>query len=312
MFRKMIPLAVAIVLVVGCKKKTEDTGGGGGAVAGGTPGGGGTAVGGVGIDSDPSAAYTIKIRAEQASDKTEETETESGTSDITVGGKKETEKEEKKLEYTEHVIDMPAGAAKPTKLTRTYKVAKQQDKQTGTMKSLAYEGKTVAIEKKGGAYEFTIDGKKMNPADSFDLAREFSKGSDDKIDALMPKKAVKIGETWTVEPAALKALAGEIPFGIDAAKSKITGKLTRAYTKDGKQWGVIALDCDLVVNDKTGKGSLTGTVKMNGTLDTAIDGSSREGTMTMNIKMDVTAKEDGTDVKINASMVATKTVKVAK
>ncbi len=49
MFRKLIPLAVLIVLVLGCKKKGEEAGDGGGDGK---------------TDSDPNATYTLKFRDE--------------------------------------------------------------------------------------------------------------------------------------------------------------------------------------------------------------------------------------------------------
>ena len=307
MFRRMIPLAVAIVLVLGCGKKDGGGGGGGGPDPN-------TPIPGMG-GAEPGGVYMIKIRAEQAGDKTEEVEHQTGGGEVTFGGKTEKEKEEQKLEFTEHIIDMPAGATKPNKLTRAYKVAQKYDKKSGALKALAFEGKTVTIEKKGPSYEFTADGKKLTIVEASDLYQEFSKKEGRKIDELLPKGAVKVGESWTVEPAAIKALGGDIPFPIDETKSKITGKLTRAYTKDGKQWGVLTLDCDLVLAPGAGgKGpSMNGTIKLVATIDTVIDGSSREGTSTMNIKMDVGAKgtKEG-DVKITGDMVQTKTVKNAK
>src|SRR6478735_8160581 len=103
MFRRMIPLAVAIVLVVGCKKKTPSTDNDGG---------------------DPNATYTIKLREAQQGDKSTNTSHETAALDFGKGQKLNTET---KLEYTEHIIEMPAGAAVPTKLTRTYTVAKSSD-----------------------------------------------------------------------------------------------------------------------------------------------------------------------------------------
>ncbi len=230
MFRRYVPLIAAIGILVGCKKPPE----------GAAPG-----------DGDPNATYTIKIRSEQAGDRTDEIESESGTSETTVRDKKEKAKQDKKIEYREEIIEMPTGAVKPTKLTRTYKVAQQSDAKTGTMKPLPYEGKTVAIEKKGANYTFTADGKKMSALDAGDLTREFSKANAGKIDDFLPKSAVKVGESWTIDPTEVKAL-GAMPLPIDLARSKITGKLTRVYTKDGKPWGAVSLDCDLAVGSGPG------------------------------------------------------------
>src|SRR5207253_621694 len=143
-----------------------------------------------------------------------------------------------------------------------------------------------------------------------------------KMEDVAPKKPVKIGESWPLDMAALKALGGDVPFPIDEKKGKMTGKLTRAYTKDGKQWGVIALDFDLVIDSaaaapppgkgKAAGGSTTGTLKITGTLDAVIDGSARDGTMTMNVKMDMSGKDGPNEMKLAADMVVTKTVKTVK
>src|SRR5262249_16913929 len=80
---------------------------------------------------------------------------------------------------------------------------------------------------------------------------------------------------------------------------------------------VIALDCDLAIDTTKapakGKekdpGSTTGSLKMTGTFDTVIDGTSREGTLSMNIKMDIVAKQGPAEFKIAGDMVMTKTIK---
>ncbi len=61
MFRRLVPLAVAIVILVGCKKKATDTADGG----------------------DPNATYTLKVREEQQGDKLEVAMTPTGMTEIT-------------------------------------------------------------------------------------------------------------------------------------------------------------------------------------------------------------------------------------
>ena len=307
MFRKMIPLAVALVLVIGCKKKAEDGGGGGG--------GGGDGK----IDSDPNAAFTIKLRDEQAGDKTEQTVTETATVMYSLDGKSEKVREDTKLVYTETIIDFPAGAGSPAKFTHTYTMAMKYDQAAGGMKSLPFEGKTVTIEPAARS-QFTVDGIRLKGNDALDLSREYSLKGASKKDDLLPKKAVKVGETWDLDAGVLKVLGRDMSFSLNMTKSKLTGKLTRAYIKDGKQWGVIALDLDLVLNTvaaggvgkSMARGSSAGTVKVTGLLDAVIDGSVRDGTMTMTVKMDVTRDEDGGEMKITTDTVRTQTIKTVK
>jgi hypothetical protein len=301
MFRKMIPLAVAIVLVVGCKKKEEEGGGGGG---------GGAQDGK--IDSDPNTSYTIRLREEMAGDVTDVVESGTRSTDVN-SGKAQKPQEVKKLEYTENIIDMPAGSRKPTKLTRAYKVAQQFDERFGSLKALPYEGKKVTIEKTGETYQASIDGEKLTRLDSRDLLREFNRPYRTKFEEMFPKYAVKIGDTWNGEPAALKDVASGIPVPIDTSKSKITGKLTRAPTRDGKQWGLIEFDCDLAPGSPGGgKGNWAGTIKITGTLDVVIDGTSRTGTWTLSLKMDLTRIDGGENAKFAVDQSLTRTVKSAK
>jgi hypothetical protein len=83
-------------------------------------------------------------------------------------------------------------------------------------------------------------------------------------------------------------------------KSKITGKLVRAYKKDGRQWGVIEGKIALVYAPP-GKGTMDTDV----TYDIVIDGSVQAGMVRMTTKStrenrdtlgnDVTTNVEGTE-----------------
>src|SRR5687768_14583331 len=76
MYRKLVPLAVAIVLASGCGKKPKDDESGGGGAGGDNK-----------VDSDPNASYTLKLRTAQQGDKVEVTLSDSMTEDSNEGGK---------------------------------------------------------------------------------------------------------------------------------------------------------------------------------------------------------------------------------
>lgn len=303
MFRRMIPLAVAILLVLGCKKKPTNT----------DPDGG-----------DLNATYTIKIREQQQGDKVEVVITEKGATDISTGGVTNTIKHDTNLEYIDTILEMPAGADRPTKLTRTYKKAEQYDLVSKTTKTMSIQGKIVNIEKKGKNYEFTSKGKKLDAAESFHLQKEFGRETKAKVEDMLPKTAVKVGEPWTVDPASLKSMMSSFPFPIDTSKSKLTGTLTGFYTKNVQQWGTITFDFDLALDPKAAiaGGELAGTVKLTGILDAPIDVSgpegtmkitiAPEGTMKITIRADVTGKQQGNAMKVDANMEQSKTVKLVK
>ncbi|HEY1191003.1 MAG TPA: hypothetical protein VGE74_25445 [Gemmata sp.] len=301
MARRITPLAVALVLLVGCgKNRTGPTS----SAEGASP-------------PDPGAAFTLKIREEQQGDKLAVTTVSTGT--IEGGSGKEAFKlpEDSAAEYTETVLEMPAGAAQPTKLIRAYRNATKYDLATKGPKPLAYQGKTVTIEKKGTGYTFTVDGKDLDPLSASELKQEF--GPSDKkgaVQDLLPKRAVKVGESWAVNPEAVKDLLSELPFGIDTGKSKMTGTLVRAYTQDGKPWGRIAFAFDLVIDPTPVEGSkggtASGTVKIVAALDAVTDGSAPDGVMKMAVRVNVTSQEAGKETKITSDTVRTRTIKSVK
>src|SRR5437016_2295940 len=83
--------------------------------------------GGGGGGGDQNAIYTIKIRDEQKGNKTEVVKTRSGTTTTTAGSKSQAQKERERYEYTETILEMPADAPRPTKVTRVYKTAQKTD-----------------------------------------------------------------------------------------------------------------------------------------------------------------------------------------
>jgi hypothetical protein len=303
MFRKLVPLAVAIVLVLGCGKKKDEGSGGEG-----------------GTDGDPNATYTLKFRGEQQGDKVDVIESDSMTNENAKAGKSETRTNKKRYEYTEHILEMPAEADKPTKVTRTYRVAERTDFKTKEVKALPFQGKTVTIEKetkKGpNPYKYTIDGKAMDFMDSIDIDSEFrSDKKKNELEMYLPKNPVKVGDTWAVEPEKLKMLAGGIGSAADKSKSTYTCKLTRAYTKDGKQWGIISFDFDMPVDvavASKGKESGTGSIKFTGTIDGVIDGSARDVSIKATMKASFNNLTKGKEAKGSTEMIIDISVKTVK
>jgi hypothetical protein len=293
MVRCRIVLAVALVIAVGCSKKNE-------------PGGGGGASGDGRVEGDPNATYTLKIRPVQEGDQTNVIRSDSSTTETKRGAKTERSKFEKRFEYLERIVEMPAGAALPTKLTRTYHVARRTDLKSGELQPLPFNGKTVDIEKKGSSYQLTIDGKRMPREDAVELESEFRSADKLKIDALLPDHPVRVGESWTLASAILKAFGEDMSAGMDLTKSRLTAQLARAYTQDGHQWGTIAFDFELVPK------AVTGTMKVAGTFDTVIDGTAPDGIMKGTVKGDITGKDRRGEFKTIIDGAVEKTVRTAK
>ena len=104
---------------------------------------------------------------------------------------------------------------------------------------------------------------------------------------------MKVGDEWNVDFAAIPALGGKAQDGYNKEKSKITGRLVRAYKKDGKQWGVIEVKIALVLDSARAKGTSDSTV----TYDIVIDGSERSGTVKITTRLAVEGKDGlGNDV----------------
>lgn len=300
MVRRLIAFAVLVLIVIGCSKKKDDPAGGGGDG---------------GVDGDPNATYTLKIRAVQEGDKTNVIRSDSTTTETKRGAKTEQFKHEVRFEYFEHILELPAGTTLPTKLTRTYHVARRTDPKSGQLLPLSLNGKTVDIEKKGSSYQYTIDGKRVSREDALELDAEFRNADKIRTEALLPDHPVKVGESWTVPPEILKAFGGDTSAGVDLTKSRLISRLARAYTKDGRQWGSIAFDFDLVLDPKViGKagGDAVGTVKIGGTFDIVIDGSARDAVMKGTVKGDVTGKNRGGEFKTTIDGSVEKTVRTAK
>jgi hypothetical protein len=168
----------------------------------------------------------------------------------------------------------------------------------GETAKLSYHGKTVVIEKKGDKYTFTVDGQELDEEDAEELDEEFNQ-DDIPLDNsdFLPDKPVKLNETWTVDAAKVaKAFEAGGPLGLDAKATRITGKLTKVYTKDGRRFGTLDLDITLGVKELRVDGQEIAmkpgsTIRATMTLDVCIDGSAHtgteKGTMTFDLKGDI-------------------------
>lgn len=261
MLRRLIPLAVAIALLLGCKKKTPDTGG---------------------VVAEPpaaSASYTIKVREPQKGDKLLVIDTLKDTSTTTIGGKSETKTEQESWEYVETVLETKSGLRKPVRSTREYKTAQATDEK-GAMRNLPYSGKTVLIELKGKQYTFSVNGKELPAADAQKLMKEFRHG--DKVgksdmEYLLPKTPVKLNEQWTLSRESLVEWVAQDGITVDPDASSVTAKLTKVYTSEGKQWGTLEVQMKMSVKAVGAGGPpLTGLLSLTQTIDCPIDGSSPE------------------------------------
>ena len=134
------------------------------------------------------------------------------------------------LEFTETTLKRKDAEA-PTLLERQY------TKANGGMESLA--GKNVVIEKKDGSYTFTFKGGEAVPGQAAGmLKKEFANKTAEYLDMnqlMVPKTAVKVGETWNPDLAPItKALSSGGMLDIDTAKATLVGKTSQGV-QEGRQ-----------------------------------------------------------------------------
>src|SRR5207302_951241 len=94
-------------------------------------------------------------------------------------------------------------------------------------------------------YAFRVEGgNPLTDAEAEELEQEFNKGSPlhPGSDGLLPKTAVRVGQSWTADPAAfVKEMQRSGQVMVDGARAEASGKLLRAYRKEGRQYGLLEL-----------------------------------------------------------------------
>jgi hypothetical protein len=173
--------------------------------------------------------------------------------------------------FEETILDIDPGKG-PTRLQRRYEQA--VTKKDGKEVTLPYEWKTVVIEKKDDKYRYSSDGTELTGENARALDDEFAKGPSpwDSNELLLPKKAVRVNESWTIatEPYIKEMEAQKLK--VDAGKSTGTGKLLKVYDKDGRRFGVIEARLEFPLMNPGEENAVPLTVDV--TLDLCIDGSS--------------------------------------
>lgn len=258
-------------------------------------------------------AYTIKLYKEKEGDVFKKTTVKKtdGTVVFAIGDMKGNEKQKGKedVAYTEEILKWPADAKRATKLQRTYeKVDKTSDKGE-EMKSYLV-GKTVVVDRSKDKPAYTVDGKPPTDDQQKELDAEFGeeKSDFDKHD-MLPGKAVKVGDTWTLDKKkVIAALGAKSKFGFDEEKSSFTGKLVKAAKKDGALHGTLEFTLKFAVTEfplgpnmavPTEAGSaMTIKATIDCCLDGTVPGEKSEMAMTMVVKaklpMDGKLEIDGT------------------
>jgi hypothetical protein len=245
-------------------------------------------VAGMGYGQD-SIALKIKIPAEGDVVQVEKSETtEAANKIVDAAGKVIREDNHKSVvasAYKETTLKCDS-KKNPTKLERVYQ--KASETVDGKAVVMPYQGRTVLIEKKDDTYHFSVEGKELSPEDAKSLATEFTRQSDSPEEfrtAILPKNAVKVGDSWKADPTSfIKDADKAAKIEMDLDKCKATGTLVKAYKKDDMQFGEIKLTMMLPVKSMGPANSKliaeAGSVlNMDLKMDLCIDGASNSGTM---------------------------------
>jgi hypothetical protein len=253
---------------------------------------------------------TVKIYEPKAGDRVRITEVENATSTTSVMGQGKEEKSTKTLVYVEECVTPPKEAGKkPLKVIRTFEKIESSKGGKGPLPA-DLVGKPILIEKTGDKYSFTVNGTPVEGPVADILRQAYDKDGPGAKD-ILPTTPVKPGEAWKID--AKKALAGmnDGTIAVDLDKATMSGKLVKAYPKDGAGYGVIEMKASMPITGLGPKSPLTikpgSTVTTTMTGDGCIDGTRASGEMTTTMTLKIEGATMGLDLTVVADVVQKKT-----
>lgn len=264
--------------------------------------------------------YTIKDKESGPGARSlhESTSTDEANTKITdPAGKVLQDKNDKRVttqKYTETILERTRGK-RPTRLRRAYE--KFEIRVGDDTTSPSFAGKTVLIEKqKDGKYHFTIQGgDELTGKDAEPLEKEFNRNpkSDEDpaamLKLLFPAGPVGIDETWKVDAKKFAELLSLDGVPVDPARAEGTGKLVKAYRKDGHQFGVLEYQIAMPLKGDFGSADRKIPIQPGSNvvaqlrIDTCIDASVDRGTadFRFDIKLFSTLKANDMELKLNVT-----------
>lgn len=254
---------------------------------------------------------TIKIAEPKAGEKVRVTEEEVSTSTTLIPGQPaKEEKGTRTLVYVEECVTPPAESGKKSlKAIRTYeKIAGTKD---GQPLDPSLVGKPITIEKKGDKYTFTAGGTAVTGPIAGILDQAYNKNDGPAAKEIIPTTPVKPGDNWKIDVK--KALAGlaDDKLQIDLDKAAMSGKLVKAYAKDGVGYGVLEMKASLPITGLGPKNPLTvkpgSSMTMTMTGDGCIDGTTATGDSTTKMAIKIDASVMGVDITVTADVTQKKT-----
>ena len=146
--------------------------------------------------------------------------------------------------------DAPSRPSSPA-ITRSPR--RPMDPKTGELKPLAFEGKTVTDREARGVLPVHGGRQAARPTRDRRARRRVSRRGQGQHRGTPAGATGQGRRRWPIRPRGPAGVRrGVSPTSI-TRRARLSARLTRAYTLDGKQWGQITFDIDLVIDpDITG------------------------------------------------------------
>ncbi len=190
--------------------------------------------------------------------------------------------------FTETILEK--GAKGPTKWKRSFEKATRT--MNGKTTARSFEGKTLVFEKKDGKVIISVEGDaKLDPKDLKELQQDEAREADDRLEAMLPNKAVKVGDKWAIDPKKQVENGSDGADGtpFDLEKSSAEGLLTKTYEKNGIRYGIIEVTMKLAMKEPRGfTFSTPAVMEVKLSIDAAIDGSTTTCTINHGAKISMT------------------------
>jgi len=239
--------------------------------------------------NDPNATYKLVYRPKMKGDRFEVTEKNVrkvtsqtvGLAPLGIEDHDKTESAKSDFAYTEVIKEFPDYELHPTESRRTYYRLRLYDAKDKLIDT-ELEGKTIWVERKKQVYRYTFEGGAQIfavPIGDWEFGDQFADPTTPKFQDMLPKEPLKFNDTWKLEKSVLKTFAGSIRYRVDFAKSQASGRLVRAFVKNGATWAELDFRFEIVLDRVHAEYQRTPNGKINyvRTQIMPIDGSSHEG-----------------------------------
>jgi len=186
----------------------------------------------------------------------------------------------------------------PTRYQESFRKATRHDGQR--TQARGYQGLVLGFEFEEGKYRLKLPEKAdLTDNERFGLAARANSDLEAPLDEIFqPGKPIEVGQKWDIDGKLLARAFGH-NTKVDAELTKGTAKLAKVYTREDKQFGVIEIDLTVAYRAMEDlEFTPPALFLLKGTLDTAIDGSSPVGTLSVTTRLLGRTQVDQKGVKL--------------